>query len=87
MSGDFSWVSICYTVGKVTNIRKFARKSDWTETLSEQALMDLVKRFIEESQQLQQACRAYDMDFVDTSQDFSKILDQIFVELTNEVNS
>ena len=61
---------------KAAEIRQHARKGDWTETLDEAALSALVRRYIEESKQIQVECLRYGFYFIDMTNNFAATLDK-----------
>jgi adenylate kinase family enzyme len=62
---------------KAAEIRQYARKGDWTETLDEEALTALVRRYIDESKHLQAECLQYGFDFIDLSHGFPNQLTEV----------
>jgi adenylate kinase family enzyme len=64
---------------KAAEIRQYARIGDWTETLDEEALSALVRRYVDESKHLQAECQHYGFDFIDVSHGFSAMLDEAMV--------
>lgn len=60
---------------KCAQIRKYSGyPNDWTNTLSDAALVDVVKNGIEYSQYVQNECKKYAIQYIDFSDDFEKSL-------------
>ena len=66
---------------KCESIRQYARPGDWTESLSQEELRQLVKRYIIESRRLMEACAQTGYQFIDTSYHFRDTIERILYAL------
>lgn len=66
---------------KCSRIRADARENDWTTSLNDPKLEEVVHRFIEESLGLKAACERLGIRFVDTGNRFTERLEEAFNEL------
>ena len=69
---------------KCASIRQYARLGDWTESLSQEELRQLVKRYISESRSLMEACVQTGYQLIDTSHHFNDILDRTLHALLSD---
>ncbi|MEM7530745.1 MAG: hypothetical protein AAF639_01100 [Chloroflexota bacterium] len=63
---------------KCTQIRHYANPQDWTTDLSDLQLRQLVERYINQSQQLEQSCKELGIPFADTGTDFQQSIQATF---------
>jgi len=59
---------------KYNFIRKYSRSSDWTESLSEEELKEIIQEYINDSIEIKKKCEEYDIPFIDTGNDFKKTI-------------
>ena len=63
------------------NVRKYEQKFDYTKAMSDEEVLNMVKRHVEYSKEFALECQKYNFRFVDTSYDRDKVLADLLQEL------
>ena len=61
---------------KFSLIKKYDKKTDWTVRKSDDELMDIFEKLIEISKKIQKECQIYNIKFIDTSKNFTSVLEK-----------
>ena len=65
--------------------RKFEKEYAWTKGLSDEEMLHFIGNSIHESQIIKKQCEEYDLEFIDTSTDFTKTIDSVVRKLINKI--
>ena len=69
---------------KLEDIKKYARSKDWTNDVSDEEMLEIVKLFIKENKAMYEQCIELDIPFFDTATNFQKQLNKVLTYIVNK---
>ncbi len=67
------------------NVRKYEQKFDYTRAMSDEEILNMVKRHIDHSKEFASECQKYNFSFVDTSYNRTQVLEDLLIDLEQKL--